>query len=108
MRGRPGASRTPAGQTIAFPSRRFSTLEIRVAGTSDHRHRLFGGADSVGIAEIRLRDRHADHDVRVDEVIQMPQDLLDAVGEASASQRSWWLSRSVRHSGTSGCGARDH
>jgi len=79
------SSRRPAGQTIAFPMRRFSTLEIRIAGTSDHRHRLFGGADSVGIAEIRLRDRHADHDVRVDEVIQMPQDLLGAVGDASAT-----------------------
>jgi hypothetical protein len=79
------SSRSPAGQTIAFPMRRFSTLEIRIAGTSDHRHRLFGGADSVGFAEIRLRDRHADHDVRVDEVIQMPQDLLRAVGTASAS-----------------------
>jgi arabinofuranan 3-O-arabinosyltransferase len=75
------SSRTPAGQTIAFPHlRRFSTFEIRIAATSDHRHRLFGGADSVGIAEIRLRDRNADHDVRVDEVIAMPQDLLGAVG----------------------------
>src|SRR5262249_54525559 len=79
------SSRSPAGQTISFPERRFSTLEIRIAGTSDHRHRLFGNADSVGFAEIRLRDRHADRDVRVDEVIQMPQDLLDAVGAASAS-----------------------
>ena len=34
----------------------------------------------VGFAEIRLRDAHADHDVRVDEVEQMPQDLLDALG----------------------------
>ena len=38
-----------------------------------------------GFAEIRLRDEHADHDVRVDEVEQMPQDLLDALGAAAGS-----------------------
>ena len=51
---------------------------------SDPRRKLFGGADAVGFAEIRLRDEHADHDVRVDEVVQMPQDLLDALGSAAA------------------------
>ena len=77
------ASRSAAGQTISFGPRRFSTLEIRVIGVSDPRRRLFSGADGVGFAEIRLRDARSDHDVRVDEVEQMPQDLLDALGSSS-------------------------
>jgi hypothetical protein len=77
-------SRTPAGQTLSFPMRRFSTLQIKVAGVNDSRKYLFGSADGVGFAEIRLRDRHADSDVRADEVVQMPSDLLAAVGADAA------------------------
>jgi hypothetical protein len=78
------SSRSPEGQTVSFPTRRFSTLQIRVAAASDRRKYLFGSADGVGFAEIRLRDRNADHDVRADEVVQMPRDLLAAVGADSA------------------------
>jgi hypothetical protein len=78
------SSRTPAGQTMSFPMRRFSTLELRVAATNDPRKYLFGGADGVGFAEIRLRDRNADRDVRADEVVQMPRDLLAALGADAA------------------------
>ena len=74
------SSRAAGGQTISFARRRFSTLEIRITGVSDPRRRLFSGADGVGFAEIRLRDIHSDHDVRVDEVEQMPRDLLGALG----------------------------
>jgi hypothetical protein len=77
------SSRTESGQTISFAARRFSTLEIRITEVSDRRHRLFGGADGVGFAEIRVRDVHSDHDVRVDEVVRMPQDLLGALGAGS-------------------------
>src|SRR5262245_7440371 len=69
------SSRTPGGQTLPFPMRTFSTLQIRVAAVSDTRKYLFGNADGVGFAEIRLRDRNADQDVRADEVVQMPRDL---------------------------------
>jgi hypothetical protein len=79
------SSRTQAGQIIAFGPRRFTTLEIKITGVSDGRRKLFGGADAVGFAEIRLRDAHADHDVRLDEVEQMPQDLLNALGRAAAA-----------------------
>ena len=79
------ASRSTAGQTISFGRRRFSTLDIRVTAVNDPRRRLFGGADGVGFAEIRLRDEHADHDVRVDEVEQMPRDLLDALGSRAGT-----------------------
>ncbi len=78
-----GRSRTAAGQTITFPSRTFHTLSIRVVQVNDHRPNLFGQADPVGFAEIRLRDAHATHDVRLHEIVQMPSDLLDALGPAS-------------------------
>ncbi len=79
------SSRTEAGQTISFPKRRFTTLEIKITDVNDKARKLFGGADAVGFAEIRLRDEHADHDVRLDEVVQMPQDLLDALGSAATA-----------------------
>ncbi|MDP9333126.1 MAG: alpha-(1-_3)-arabinofuranosyltransferase [Actinomycetota bacterium] len=78
-----GRSRTAAGQTITFPSRTFHTFSIRVVQVNDHRQNLFGQADPVGFAEIRLRDAHATRDVRLEEVVQMPSDLLGALGAAS-------------------------
>ncbi len=79
------SSRSAGGQTISFGRRRFSTLEIKIAAVSDPRRKLFSGADGVGLAEIRLRDVHSKHDVRVDEVEQMPQDLLNALGTDAAT-----------------------
>ncbi len=77
-------SRTPGGQTVTFPTRTFRTLTIRIVQTNDHRPNLFGQDDPVGFAEIRVRDAHATHDVRAAEVVQMPGDLLGALGGASA------------------------
>jgi len=79
-----GTSRTTTGQTITFPRRTFHSLSIRVVQVNDHRPNLFGQSDPVGFAEIRLRDQGAPHDVRLDEIEQMPSDLLDALGPASA------------------------
>ncbi len=76
-------SRTAVGQTFAFPTRTFRTFSISITETNDHRTNLFGQDDPVGFAEIRLRDAHASQDVRVDEVVQMPDDLLGALGSAS-------------------------
>ncbi len=79
------SSRSFGGQTVSFPRRTFSTLDIRIAAVSDPRRRLFSGDDGVGFAEIRLRDEHASQDLRVDEVEQMPQDLLRALGSRVAA-----------------------
>jgi arabinofuranan 3-O-arabinosyltransferase len=79
-----GSSRAAAGQMVTFPSRTFRSLSIRIVQTNDHRPNLFGQDDPVGFAEIRVRDAHATHDVRVAEVVQMPSDLLDALGAASS------------------------
>jgi hypothetical protein len=80
-----GRSRTAAGQTVKFPSRTFHTFSVKVVLTNDHRPSLFGQADAVGFAEIRLRDAHAARDVRLHEVIQMPTDLTTALGTAAGN-----------------------
>ena len=71
-RGRARRSRSRAARSTRSRS--------AIVQTNDHRPNLFGQDDPVGFAEIRLRDAHATHDVRVDEVVQMPSDLLDALG----------------------------
>jgi len=78
------ASRTETGQTITFPKRTFHSFSIRIVQTNDHRTNLFGQEDPVGFAEIRLRDQNAIHDVGVTEVIQMPTDLVGALGPSAS------------------------
>ncbi len=78
-------SRTATGQTILFPRRTFSKLTITVTNDNTGKRLLNSGASAIGFAEIRLRDEHAAHDLRVDEVIDMPRDLLSMVGTKSAS-----------------------
>ena len=73
-------SRAAGGQTISFGRRTFHSFSIKVVQVNDHRPNLFGQADPVGFAEIRLRDAHATHDVHLDEIVQMPSDLLGALG----------------------------
>jgi arabinofuranan 3-O-arabinosyltransferase len=79
------ASRTATGQTIVFGRRSFSTLEIAVTDLNVGKRLLHSGASAVGFAEVRLRDEHASHDLRVDEVVDMPRDALNALGTTSAS-----------------------
>jgi arabinofuranan 3-O-arabinosyltransferase len=80
------ASRTPDGQTVTFPSRAFSRMEIRVdaANTGDD---LTGPVNNVGFSEIRLRDNAPGAtDVRVDEVVRMPTDLTTVAGKQAAAR----------------------
>ena len=79
-----GAVACPDRPDDHLPRRTFHSLSIRVVQVNDHRPNLFGQSDPVGFAEIRLHDRGASHDVRLDEIEQMPSDLLDALGSASA------------------------
>jgi hypothetical protein len=69
------ASRTAAGQTVAFATRTFTTLQITIDATSP------GGGSGVGFAEVRLSGQ------QVHEVIRLPEDLLDGAGASSASHR---------------------
>ena len=82
------ASRRPAGQTVTFPTRTFRTFEITIRDTNLGQVLNYGGVSPVGFAEIRLRDdQPGARPVRVREIVQMPTDLLRAVGDASL-QRS--------------------
>ena len=74
-RARPSRSRGARSARSRSGSRRRTTT----------RPNLFGQADAVGFAEIRLRDATARRTTsRVDEVVQMPTDLVDALGSATA------------------------
>ena len=78
-------ARSGPGQTVTFGRRTFQTLEIRVTGDNLMHSRLVGQASAVGFAEIGLRDEHATRDLRLDEIEQMPTDLVDALGTDASS-----------------------
>ncbi len=84
------ASRTRRGQTLTFPTRKFSQLEIQIAGTVANR---VGNGPSekaqlrksgVGFAEVGLHDdAHPSQPIRAIEAIRLPHDLLSGLGQAS-------------------------
>src|SRR6185312_3528956 len=81
------SSRTPTGQTVTFPSRKFSRLEITLADTNVGDSAAQPYFNSVGFAEIRLRDdAPGAQDVHADEIVRMPTDLVDAVGTGAADR----------------------
>lgn len=73
------ASRTAPGQEITFPERTFSELDVEILATDPGRRDTYDDLSGVGFADIRL----GDGDVRVDEAVRPPVDLLDALGEGS-------------------------
>lgn len=77
------ASRTPAGQTLVFGRRTFRRLRITISADTVG-HRSTYPASAVGFSEVRIRDQYARHDLRVDEVVTMPTDLVRATGSRSA------------------------
>jgi len=81
------SSRTAAGQTVTFPSRTFSRLDITLADTNVGDSAAQPTYNSVGFAEIRLRDQAPGAaDVHADEIVRMPTDLVNAVGAKAASR----------------------
>ena len=83
-------SRTPAGQTVTFPARRFSRLDIRVDESNIGIRADYSGASGVGFAEVRIPG------VTSDEILRLPTDLLDAAGTASLDHRLGVLLDRVR------------
>jgi hypothetical protein len=84
---------TGPGQTVNFPRRKFSKLDIVVTSDNLQHQKLLGQASAVGFAEIGLRDEHATHDLRLREVEQMPTDLVDALGTGAASHSLVYIMR---------------
>ena len=75
------ASRTAAGQTVRFPARSFTTLRITIDGTTWAGRSSMLAASGVGFSEVRIPG------VSIAETIQMPSDLLRALGASSLSHR---------------------
>ena len=75
------ASRDPAGQTLEFPERSFTTLRITIEGTTWSGRSSMRAASGVGFSEVRIPG------VSIAETIQMPSDLLRALGASSLSHR---------------------
>ena len=75
------ASRTSTGQTISFSSRSFTTLRITIDATTWSGRKSLLGASGVGFSEVRIPG------VNIAETIQMPSDLLRALGASSLSHR---------------------
>jgi len=76
------ASRTPAGQVVSFPARAVRTFRVTIDATNlSARQAATGGASPVGLAEVGLDD------VRAQEHVVLPSDLLRTTGAASADHR---------------------
>ncbi|HZQ58079.1 MAG TPA: alpha-(1-_3)-arabinofuranosyltransferase family protein [Acidimicrobiales bacterium] len=71
-------SRTPVGQTITFPTRTFSRLDITVDNINFGRRADYSGGSGVGIAEVRIPG------VTMHELVRLPTDLLASAGATSA------------------------
>jgi arabinofuranan 3-O-arabinosyltransferase len=75
------ASRTALGQTLSFPERTFSTLEIGIDQTTRIKD---GPQNAVGFQEIRVAgDESYARPVGMEETTRMPLDLLETLGPAS-------------------------
>jgi hypothetical protein len=72
------ASRQGTGQIVRFPSRSFTTLRITVDATTN---RTLLGATGVGFAEVGIPG------VNIFETMQLPSDLLSALGSSSLAHR---------------------
>jgi hypothetical protein len=75
------ASRRLGGQRVEFPRRAIRTLEIEVDETNIGTRDSYTGFSAVGLAEVGLGD------VRADEVVRLPTDLLAKAGSRSRDHR---------------------
>jgi arabinofuranan 3-O-arabinosyltransferase len=73
-------SRVEPGQVVTFPRRTFEKLSLEIlSDTADDNLVRFGGLSSEGFAEVTI----GDDDARVDEIVRLPIDLLEAAGADS-------------------------
>ncbi len=74
------ASRSPEGQTVTFDERELSRVAIEVLETDTGELASYGGANGVGLAEVRIGDERLPFS---DEVVRLPTRLLREAGAAS-------------------------
>lgn len=86
------ASLSEPGQTVDFPTRSFSTLDVTIEKTSAGlaRNHSYDGLAGVGFAEIGIPG------VNLHEVVDMPGDLLQLAGASSEADRLVVLMDRVR------------
>ncbi len=84
------SSRARRGQTVTFPRRTFSVLELQIAGTVGNKvgkgpsEKAQLRKTGVGFAEVTLHDNaRPDQPVRATESIRLPNDLLSGLGAGS-------------------------
>ncbi|MGQ0831515.1 MAG: alpha-(1-_3)-arabinofuranosyltransferase domain-containing protein [Microthrixaceae bacterium] len=70
-------SRTAPGQVVEIGRRTFTRLSIEIVADSAGRRHRYGGLSSAGFAEVRIGD------LRLDEAIRPPIDLLARAGAAA-------------------------
>ncbi|MGD0381568.1 MAG: alpha-(1-_3)-arabinofuranosyltransferase family protein [Acidimicrobiales bacterium] len=77
------ASRGAGGQTISFGERTFRTLRITITGTNltGKSYAIRSGAAPVGLSEVGVNG------VKVQEILDMPRDLLAKTGAKSQSHQ---------------------
>ncbi len=75
------SSRTAAGQTVYFPTHTFSTMRITIDSVSQSQLHASGGLSAVGFAEVRVDS------IVATKSLQMPSDLLKALGASSLQHR---------------------
>jgi arabinofuranan 3-O-arabinosyltransferase len=74
------ASYSGSGQTVTFPTRTFLRMDVTVDEAPGGKHKRYDGLSPVGFAEIAIPGVQP-----ATESLRMPQDLLSALGPASAS-----------------------
>jgi len=74
------ASHVTSGQTLTFPTRTFHTLRVTIDGTTNDTAPPPTAA-AVGFAEVEIPGQH------VTQVMQMPTQMLSALGSASNANR---------------------
>lgn len=76
-----GDSRQATGQVVTFPRRTFSTLQITVDATDVGPRANYVGLSGVGFSEVAIAN------IKADEVIRLPEDLLAAAGASNIQHR---------------------
>jgi arabinofuranan 3-O-arabinosyltransferase len=72
-------SRHEPGQVVTFPRRTFEKLSLEILSDTAGDVPRYGGYSSLGFADVAI----GGDDARLDEVVRLPNDLLDAAGADS-------------------------
>ena len=75
------SSRVGSGQTVTFPTQSFHAVTITIVGDNIGKHFNYKPYSGVGFAEVAVGNSNS----KLQEVMQLPSDMLDALGRSSAA-----------------------